>query len=326
MFKTLVSPRGRLAAAFLALCAPLAVAQDYPTRPIRFISTSPPGSGPDQIIRIVANKLKERLGWSTVVENIAGGNFIIGTEAVARAAPDGYTIAVAVSSLTVLPYSRKDLPFDLRRSFVPITRIGDLQNVLFSNPSVPATNLKELIAYSKANPGKLNYGTPGSGTFAHLVVELLKLQTGLDMTHVPYKGAPNIVPDVVSGVVQLGFTTIGGPVAGMIKNGRLRGVAVPGTQRSPSIPDVPTVIEQGYPEFDADGWVGLMAPANTPAAVVARLQREVAAVVQLPEVREALLLQSVVPVVESPEQFRKKIDADMQRWEKVIREARISFQ
>ena len=306
-----------------ALLAGSAAGQQYPTRPIHFIAPSGAGNATDLTLRIVAGKLTERRGWVTVVENKPGANYLIGTETVLKAPADGHTALAAVSSLTVLPSTVKDLPYSLLRDLVPVTRLANLQQAFYASPSNPAKTLPELVAYAKANPGKVNFATLGLGTFTHLAGELVKQLTGTDMQVVPYKDMTG-VSNVMNGSVSVGIAAVA-TVSSHIQAGRLRGLAVLSPQRSPLLPEVPAMGETGLPAIDADAWVGIMVNKGTPREIVATLNREISDIMRLPEVQAQFLKLGAAPVVESPEAFRKKIESDVAGWGKVIRDGKITF-
>ena len=301
-----------------------AAAQSWPSRPIRFVVATGPGNSTDIVMRLVALKLKDTRGWSTLVENRPGGNFIIGSDHVAKSAPDGHTALAAVSSLTVMPTSTKDLPFDLLRDFAPVTRTANLQAMLYTGPAFPARSVAELIAYSKANPGKLNYATQSAGSVTHMTGEVLKQLTGLDMQNVPFKDTTGVT-NVMNGVVSVGIVTIP-TIAALVQGGKLRALAVLGPKRSPIFPDVPTLAETGQPELDADAWLGVMLPGATPEPIVGEMNRAIVAVLRLPEVREQLLKLGAAPVGETPQEFRRKLETDVKTWARIAQQANIKFE
>lgn len=315
---------GALACAAAVLVADFAVAQTYPSRPIRFVVPAGPGATTDIVPRIVAAKLSERLGWTVVTENRPGGNFVVGTQAVTQAPPDGYTVLAAVSSLTILPSSLKDLPFDVQRDLIPVTRTANLLILVISNPAQPYKTFAEMIAYAKAHPGKLSYGSAAQGSWTHLAFELARRQAGVEMVNVPYRDA-TFFNDIISGVVPVGVNTVS-TVLPAVKAGKLNALAIIGPKRSPQLPDVPTVGEAGVGEVDADAWLGIMVRAGTPASIVNTLNREIVAVLRLPEVQKQLVNMGAVPAPETPEDFRRKFDGDIARWAKLIREAGIKTQ
>jgi len=329
MTTTFIQRLGRTALLGAALCvvalpAQHAFAQAWPQRPIRFVVATGPGNSTDIVMRLVALKLKETRGWNTLVENRPGGNFIIGTDHVAKSAPDGYTAFAAVSSLTVMPTSTKDLPFDLLRDLAPVTRTVNLQAVLYTGMAFPARTVAELIAYSKANPGKLNYATQSAGSVTHMTGEVLKQLTGLDMQNVPFKDTTGVT-NVMNGVVSVGIVTLP-TVVPLINGGKLRALAVLGPKRSPVFPDVPTLAETGQPDLDADAWLGVMLPGATPEAIINEMNRAIVAVLRLPEVREQLLKLGASPVGETPQEFRRKLESDVRTWAQIAKQANIKFE
>ncbi len=297
--------------------------QAYPSKPIRFVVATGPGNATDVVMRLVAGKLAERRGWATLVENKPGANFVIGTDFVAKSVRDGYTALAAVSSLTLLPSSTRDLPFDLLRDLAPVTRTANLQNVLYAGSAFPAHSLSELVAYAKANSGKLSYATQGSGSVTHLTGELMKRLTGMDLQNIPYKDTTGIT-NVMNGMVSVGVATVPSLMS-LISAGRLQALAILGPKRSPVLQGVPTMGETGFPEIDSDAWLGVMLPAGTPEVIVGVLNREIVAVIQLPEVRDQLLKLGAAPVAETPQEFRRKIESDLKAWADIVRQANIKF-
>jgi tripartite-type tricarboxylate transporter receptor subunit TctC len=256
--------RGGLALVLAALIATAAHAQNYPSRPIRLIVPFPPGGSTDILARALAQKITEGLGQAVVIDNRPGAGGSIGSEAAAKAAPDGYTLMMGhLGTLAVNPAIYKNLPYDPVKSFAPVALMAIVPSVLVVNPRVPATNASELIAYARANPGKLTYGSAGSGSTSHLTTEYFKLATGTDILHVPYKGIGPMLTDLISGQISIGIN--GAPaVMQYVNSGRLRALAVTGAKRLPSLPQIPTLDEAGVKGFDASGWYGIVAPAGTP--------------------------------------------------------------
>jgi len=301
---------------FVALAlAGNALAQSYPTKPIRVIV----GPGPDSLARVIGQQITLAWGQPVVVDQRGGGGGTISAEAVARAAPDGYTLLLATGTHTINPSMYK-ISYDMVRDFAPVTLLASTPFVLAVNPSVPAASVAELISLAKAKPGTLNYGSGGSGTPPHLATELFKATAGVDMVHVPYKTVAAAIADLVAGRLQVMFTV--GP-AGLpqIQAGRLRGLAVSTAKRSAFAPDLPTVAESGLPSFDVFGWNGVLAPAGTPAPVIAKLQGEMVRALKLPEVRERLAGFGFEPVGSTPEEFGEFVKADIARWAKVVKES-----
>ena len=303
-----------LSIAALACAASLASAADeYPARAVRVVVPFAPGGGTDVVARILAQQLMQRLGRSFVVENRPAGSGIVGADFVAKAQGDGYTLLFAFSSLSSSAKLISQLPYDPIGDFAPVALATTSPLVMFLHPSVPATNLKEFIAYAKANPGKLNYGSSGPGSSPHLATELLMSMAGIQMTHIPYKGIAPAITAQLANEVQMSLTPIavGMPHA---KAGKLRALASGGLKRSVAIPDVPTIDESGLPGFEVIGWWGMLAPSKTPRAVVNQLNREVRAALEVPEVKRNLIEQGMDPAGGTPEQFGALIRADMDKW------------
>jgi tripartite-type tricarboxylate transporter receptor subunit TctC len=311
-------------AAVLALCATLPVAaQDWPAKPIRIVVPFSPGGVADNSARVIADKLGARLGQQVIVENRAGASGNIGSEAVAKAAPDGYTLLLGFDGTMVInPHVFAKLPFDTLRDFQPVTKLGDATLILVAHPSLPANSLPELIAYSKAQPGGVAYGTSGTGGTPHLAGELLVQRSGAKLVHVPYKGGGQAIGDVVGGQIPLVYTAIA-TAQQYVKSGRLKAIAVSSGKRAAALPEVPTFVEGGQPGFVVDSWVGILAPAKTPRPIVDRLQKEIAAVLADPEVKARYEVLGIEPVGNSPDQFAAQIKADLSRWEQVVKQAGI---
>jgi tripartite-type tricarboxylate transporter receptor subunit TctC len=310
--------------ALLCLASP-AFAQDYPSRPIRLIVPYPPGGGTDVIARIVQPRLAESLGQPIVIENRGGAGGAVGTELAAKSAPDGYTFLFTLSSHTINPLLYK-LGYDVERDFLPVTMIVSVPQLIAANPGAPATTLRDMVAAAKKDPGKYAYASVGNGTPSHIAGELLKLRTGIHMVHVPYKGGGPAVTDTVSGQVPFLFVTA--PAAlGQVRAGRLRPLAVTTLKRTPAAPDVPTVAEElNLPDFEVDSWYAMFAPARTPPAIVARVQKEAARVVHLPDVKQKLLEQGADSIGSTPEELDKVVKAELKRWADVIRDAGIRLE
>jgi tripartite-type tricarboxylate transporter receptor subunit TctC len=308
--------------ALAALCA-FASAQPYPSKPIRIIVAFPPGGATDIVARMVGQKMGENIGQQVIVDNRGGANGIVGTELAARAAPDGYTLFVGtLGNLSANPtlYAKK-LPFDMTRDFAPITQLVNVWFMLIVHPSFPARSVKELIVIAKTRPGQINYASSGAGGGPHLAAELFNMMAGTRMTHIPYKGSGPSYTDLLAGQVQLTFDSV---VQGLqyVKAGRLRALAVLGSQRSPLLPDVPTAAETllGY---EVTNWFGMVVPAATPVDVRTRIHSEVAKVLRTPDMKERLLGQGAEPVGSTPEEFSQFMRAETVKWAKVIREANI---
>jgi tripartite-type tricarboxylate transporter receptor subunit TctC len=315
--------RAALAAA-LALAAPAAIAQTYPDRPITFVVPYTPGSGIDIIARTVGPKLSERIGQPVVVENKPGASGNIGADAVAKAPANGYTLMVNVNTFTITPALFKAMPYDPVKDFAPITRAARGNLVLVVNPAaLPAKSLDEVVAAARNQPGKLNYASPGNGTPQHLAMELLKQRLGLDIVHVPYKGAAGATTDLLAGQVQMMVLPLHTALP-HIRAGKLNAIAVSGEQRSVLAPDIPTFTELGAKNLDIDLYFWFAAPAGTPSEVVARLNREIGAILAQPDVRETMLKQGLVPETSAPQEIAAAIAADVERWKKFIAERRIT--
>ena len=309
-----------------ALCAPdLGFSQQYPIKPIRFIVTFPPGGTVDITARIIQPKLYESLRQPIVIDNRGGAGGTVGTEAAAFSAPDGYTFLFTLSSHTINPLLYK-LRYDVERDFVPVTLIVSVPQLIAAHPNAPARTLPELIAVAKKHPGAYTYASPGNGTPGHIAAELLKLKTGINIVHVPYKGGGPAVADTIAGQVPFLFLTAPAALS-FARSGKLRALAVTTRKRSPTAPEIPTVAEElGLPDYDVDSWVAMFAPAKTPAAIVARMQKEVARVVHLPDVKQKLLDQGADPVASSPEELGRVVKTELKSWAAVIREAGIKVE
>jgi tripartite-type tricarboxylate transporter receptor subunit TctC len=315
--------RGALALLWL-LTAAQAAAQ-WPAKPVRFVVPFPPGGSTDVAARTLADQLGKAMGAQFVVENRAGGGGAIGTTEVARAAPDGYSILFAADPVTTLNLVVKNLSYDTLRDFVAITQVTTQPLAVAVHASVPATDIPELIAYAKANPGKLSFCHSGTGTGQHMSGELLKKLAGIDIVHVPYKGGGPAVQDLIGGQVPMGV--LGStPLIPHHKAGRIRILAFTSKERFAALPEVPTLHESGFPGFDTTQWLGLLAPRGTPAEVVQRLYVETAKALAQPAVRERLARSALQPVGNTPEQFAAVIRADLERWGKLARELKIEPQ
>ncbi|HVE48671.1 MAG TPA: tripartite tricarboxylate transporter substrate binding protein [Casimicrobiaceae bacterium] len=306
-----------IAAAALNFSAP-SHAQSWPTKPIRILVPHAPGGVTDVITRIVAQPLQDALGQPIIVENRPGASGLLGTEVAARAAPDGYTLLMYVDTNTIFPSTVKQLSHDPDTSFVPITLLARGSHVVVAHPSLPVSNLQELVRYAKANPGQLSYATPGAGSPQHLAGETIKQETGIDIAHIPYKGGGQAIGDVVGGQVKLGVLGMA-PVMPHYKVGKLKILAVTGEQRSLLLPEIPTVAESGLPGFATLQWTGIVAPAGTSPAIVARVHAAMVDVLRQPGVVEKIAaLGQEVKASASPEDFRQMIRAEIKRWPAVV--------
>ena len=302
------------------LSAPsLVAAQDaWPTKTIKIIAPVQPGGGVDLVARLVADRLGKALGQPIIVDNISGGGGIVGSQATARAAPDGYTLMVGyVGTHGTNPALRK-LPYDAIKDFTPIAMVGGTPNIMVVNPAVPANTLKEFIAYVKANPNKVSYGSSGQGTLTHLVMEQLKEEAGIDMAHVPYRGIGPALTDLLGGQTQISAPGLAAALP-HIKAGKLRPLAITGAARHPLMPNVPTLAELGYKGFDGVQWYGIVGPAKMPPALVKRLNTEINKLIATVEFKEKLSGEALEPMPMSPEQFGDYMKNDIAKWEKLVR-------
>ena len=308
-----------VAAAALASRAAPCLADEYPARPVRVIVPFSPGGAVDGPMRLIAQELGKRLGQAVVVENKPGAGATIGTDIVAKAMPDGYTLLLASQTNAISATLYSKLPFDPIEDFTPIALIGREPGVVVVNPNVPVTTLAQLIAYVKERPGQLDYASSGNGSGQHLFAALLASRTGMKLNHVPYKGSGQATTDLLSGVVAMAIPGTAGMV-GHIKAGKLRALAVTGAKRSPELPDVPTVMESGIPDFEAYVWMGLLAPKGTPAQIVERLNRDVIAVLSEDAVRQYMATAGIEIVGSTPSEFGRFFRAEKDLWAKVIRD------
>jgi tripartite-type tricarboxylate transporter receptor subunit TctC len=314
---------GTASAALLAF-APGANAQGYPAKPIRLIVPFSPGGPTDILARFVGQKLTEAFGQQVLVENRPGAGTVIGTELVAKAAPDGYTLLMASTSTATIPSLLSKLPYDTLRDFTPVILLVASPNVLVVHPSLPAKSVRELIAIARSRPGQVVYGSGGNGTSAHLGAEILRLMAGVSMVHVPYKGAGPLTVGLISGEVSWMFGTIA-PTLPHIQSGRLRPIAVSSARRASVLPEVPPVADT-LPGFEASPWTGVSAPAATPKEVIARLNQEIAKALTTPETRERMAREGTDVVAGTPEQFDAFFRAQIEKWAKVIKAAGIKFE
>jgi tripartite-type tricarboxylate transporter receptor subunit TctC len=312
-----------LLATILSAAVTGALAAGYPERPVRLIVPSPPGGGTDVSARMFAPKLGEVLGQQIVIDNRGGASGNIGAEAAARAAPDGYTLLAGIASLTSNPFVMKKVPFDIERDFAPISLTVMVPNVLISHPSLPARNLKELIAFARARPGQLEYASAGVGSVPHMMMEFFVSMGELKMVHVPYKGAGPALTDVIAGHVPLMAANILSTLP-HVKAGRVRAYGVTSAQRAAAAPDIPTVAEAGLPGYEAVQWFGLLAPAGTPRDIVVRLHGAVVQALDDPAVKKRFIGDGADPSPSAfPEAFGTFIRAELRKWEKVVKAAGI---
>ena len=305
--------------AVLALTAVGAPAQTYPTKPIRLVVPFPAGGTTDILAREVGQTLSASLGQPVVIDNRPGAAGNIGSELVAKSAPDGYTLLMGtVGTHAINPSLYARLPYDHVADFAPVILVARVPNVLEVTPSLPVYSVADLIKLAKQSPGRINFASSGSGTSIHLSGELFKTMAGVDMTHVPYKGSAPALTDLIGGQVQVMFDNLPSSLP-QIKAGKLRAIAVTSTQRAPALPDVPTIAESGLPGFEATSWFGVVAPAGTPPAIVARLNADVNQWLQTPDAKEKLLAQGAAAAGGSPEQFAAYIRAETEKWAKVVK-------
>ena len=305
------------------VCTPASMAASadiaYPVKPVRLVVGFAPGGGTDATARTISVKLGPELGQQIIVDNRPGAAGNIGSELVARAAPDGYTLEMGtVGTHAINPSLYAKMPYDHVKDFVPIVLVAGVPNVLVVNPAVPVNSVQELIAYARANPGKLNFASSGSGTSIHLSGELFKTMTGVQMTHVPYKGSAPALTDLMGGQVQLMFDNLPSSLA-FIKAGKLKALAVTSATRAAALPDVPTIAESGVPGFEASSWFGIVAPAGTPREVVNKVNAEINKWLASPEAKEKLASQGAIAAGGSPEDFAKHIAAETAKWAAVIK-------
>lgn len=309
-----------LATAFVA--APVA-AQDYPTKPVTLVVPFAPGGSSDVISRFVGNKLTELWKQLVIVENKAGGAGQIAMSQVARAAPDGYTLVLGhIGTLAVNPAMFDKLSYDYKKEFLPVAMLAIVPSAIAVNPGLPIKDIKDLLAYAKANPGKLNYGSAGNGSAGHLAMEYFKDTTKLEAQHVPYKGTGPMLTDLLAGQTQLAYNGIL-PLVPHAKSGKLRIIAVGSPKRLPLMPEVPTVQEQGFADFETSQWYGILAPAGTPPAIVAKLNADINKVLTDPDIVKRLNDDGAVAGSGSPAEFGKYIDAEEKRWGPVVKKAGI---
>ncbi|MBX3666634.1 MAG: tripartite tricarboxylate transporter substrate binding protein [Burkholderiales bacterium] len=304
------------------IALPVQAQGGYPTRAVRLVVPSSPGGGTDISARIIAPQLSQFLGQQVVIENRAGAGTMIGGEVVARAAPDGYTLLMGISTLAINPSMYKKVPYDALKDFAPVSLAVTLSNVLVVHPSLPARNVKEFVALVKPRPGQINFASAGVGTSPHLSMELFLVMTGLKMLHVPYKGSGPGVTDLIAGHVPAMMPNMLSAQP-HIKSGRLRALGVTGAKRAPGAEDIPTIAEAGVPGYEAVQWYGVLAPAGTPRDIVTKLHAGTARALQNPDVRQRLLGDGAEPVGGTPEEFAAYLRSETAKWAKVIQAAGI---
>ena len=302
-----------------ASSAATAQPQSYPSKPIRFVVPYPAGGPLDTVARLLGQKVSESTKQPVVVDNKPGAGGNIGADSVAKSAPDGYTILMgAVATHAINPTLYASMPYDAQKDFIPVTQVASTPNVLVVNPSIPAGNVREFIAYAKANPGKLNFGSGSTGSAGHLAGELFKAMAGVDMTHVPYKGAAPAMNDLIGGQIQLMFDNLASSL-GQVKAGRIKALAVTTAKRTSLAPELPTIAESGLPGFDISTWFGIFVPAGTPREVVERLHAEFTRALALPDVRERMLSLGAEPVGNTPAEFAAYIRGEADKYARVIK-------
>jgi len=304
---------------FFALAANLVAAQGYPAKAVRIIVPFPPGAGVDIVTRAVSGRLAEALGQQLIVDNRAGAGGILGAEMAAKAAPDGYTVFMATAGiLTVIPHMNNKAPYSVERDFVPVSQVASVPSVLVVHPSMPVKSVKDLIALAKAKPGEINYASTGNGTLPHLAAEFFKQQAKVNMVHIAYKGSAPATTDLLGGNVQVFFGNMLSVIV-QVRSGRLRALAVTSLQRQPVAKDIPTMIESGFPGFEAGTWFGLLVPTGTPRDVINRLHGDVVKAVRQPDVQKQLAGQGATTIGNTPEQFAAYIKSESDKWARVLK-------
>lgn len=310
----------RLTFLLLCLCIAMpALAQPYPSKPVRVIVPQTPGGATDVFARLVAQKLGDKWGQPVVVENRAGAAGVIGTDAVAKAAPDGYTLLVTYAGSQAVNQSLyKNIPFDSVKDFQPVATLATTPFFLVAGPKTPAKDLKELVALAKAKPGAITYASSGNGSINHLLAEMLKTEAGIDMLHVPYKGIAAAIGDVMGGQVEVAFTSVPSVIQ-HVRSGKLRALAVSSAKRNSTAPEVPSIAEVGFPGFDVNPWWGILAPAGTPRPIVDRINADVAAFLKTDEAQAFFKKQGAETLATSPEVFLRMLQSDVEKWAKVVK-------
>ena len=309
------------AIALLLFAAHAAAADVYPNRPIRLVVPTGAGGNTDTFARIVADKLKGPLGQQIIVDNRSGASGIVGSDIVAKAVPDGYTLLMVFPSHPVNPSLYSDLPYDTLKDFAPVTMVTSVTQVLVVNPKLPIHTVKDLIAQAKEKPGQLNHGVVARGSLGDLSAEVFSMMTGARLTQIAYKGAPQVMTALIGGELQVYFSA---PVVAIpqMKAGRVRALGVSTKKRLAVIPDVPTIAEAGVPGYEVVGWNGILAPAKTPRAIIERLNADIVKVIRTPEVGADILAQGIEPIGNTPEEFGRIIRADVERWGKILKGAK----
>jgi len=295
----------------------------FPDRPVTIVVPFPPGGGTDAGARLIAQKLSTRWGQSVIIDNKAGASGMVGSEYVSRAKPDGYTLLIGnIGTFSINPSLYKKMPYDPDKAFVPVSMIAELPYFLLVTPSMKANNVKEFIAFAKANPGAVTYASSGSGSGPHLAGEMFEKATGLDMMHVPYKGGGPAAADVMAGHVNMYFSTVLESI-GSVKSGKLKALGASSLVRSPAMPELPTIAESGVPGFDATSWIGIAAPAGTPSALVDKIAADIKAVISEQDTKQTLIQQGATPMPLTPTAFKARIESDRVRYAKVIKEGNV---
>ena len=314
-----------IASLFLLLIASLGNAQtvSFPDRPVTIVVPFPPGGGTDAGARLIAQKLSTRWGQSVIIDNKAGASGMVGSEYVSRAKPDGYTLLIGnIGTFSINPSLYKKMPYDPDKAFVPVSMIAELPYFLLVTPSLKANNVKEFIAFAKANPGAVTYASSGSGSGPHLAGEMFEKATGLDMMHVPYKGGGPAAADVMAGHVNMYFSTVLESI-GSVKSGKLKALGASSLVRSPAMPELPTIAESGVSGFDAASWIGIAAPAGTPPALVDKSAADIKVVISEQDTKQTLIQQGATPMPLTPTAFKARIESDRQRYAKVIKDGNV---
>jgi len=314
-----------LGIAIIGLLTTVSHAQNasFPDRPVTIVVPFPPGGGTDAGARLIAQKLSTRWGQSVIIDNKAGASGMVGSEYVSRAKPDGYTLLIGnIGTFSINPSLYKKMPYDPDKAFVPVSMIAELPYFLLVTPSMKANNVKEFIAFAKANPGAVTYASSGSGSGPHLAGEMFEKATGLDMMHVPYKGGGPAAADVMAGHVNMYFSTVLESI-GSVKSGKLKALGASSLVRSPAMPELPTIAESGVPGFDAASWIGIAAPAGTPPALVDKIAADIKAVISEQDTKQTLIQQGATPMPLTPTAFKARIESDRIRYAKVIKEGNV---